>query len=340
MTLKKKSIIKKINNFSINFGSQHHAAHGVLRLIFVLKREVILKAERLIGILHRGTEKFIEYKTYVQALPYFNRQYYLSIMAQEHAYCLAIGLLTGLMTLWLLARTQQQTFITVLKFMPKMNIILNVLYFRQIGFKDASSLFMENSMLFNEHLPFLLIVSVFFLGWFLVCIVYNFVEYNNRYNSKFVHSKELDIIWPWLLALVFFSPWIILGESWDIPVVRLEEKWRFLEEEVVQSTEQAKCTENPLLCNSPESLNKAVFIELDNLFWSLKGYPVRRILTVLYAVPDSFWSLEFSEKLDIVLEALKLEDDIRVRREGCRVRALQIVFVACWVLFLWPSGGG
>jgi hypothetical protein len=333
MTLKKK-FIKKIKNFTINFGPQHPAAQGVLRLILVLNGEVILRAERLIEILRRGTEKLVEYKTYVQALPYFTRRYYVSMMAQEQNYCLAIGLLTGLMTLWLLARTQQQTLITVSKFMPKMKIFLNVPYFWQAGFKDVFSI------LINEHLLFLLIVGVFFLGWLLVCIVYYFVEFNNRSNSKFVHSKELDTIWPWLLALVFFSPWIILGEAWDISAVRLEEKWRFLEEEVVQSTEQAKCTENPLLCNSPESLNKAVFIELDNLFWSLRGYPVRRILTILYAVPDSFWSLEFSEKLDIVLEALKLEDDIRVRREGCRVRAIQIVFVVCWVMFLWPSGGG
>jgi NADH dehydrogenase (ubiquinone) Fe-S protein 2 len=90
MTLKKKSLIKRIKNFSINFGPQHPAAHGVLRLILELNGEVILRAEPHIGLLHRGTEKLIEYKNYVQALPYFDRLDYVSMMAQEHSYCLAI----------------------------------------------------------------------------------------------------------------------------------------------------------------------------------------------------------------------------------------------------------
>lgn len=90
MTLKKKSAIKKIKSFSINFGPQHPAAHGVLRLILELNGEVILRAEPHIGLLHRGTEKLIEYKTYIQALPYFDRLDYVSMMAQEHSYCLAV----------------------------------------------------------------------------------------------------------------------------------------------------------------------------------------------------------------------------------------------------------
>ena len=90
MSLKKKSLLKKIKNFTINFGPQHPAAHGVLRLILELKGEVVLRAEPHIGLLHRGTEKLIEYKNYVQALPYFDRLDYVSMMAQEHSYCLAI----------------------------------------------------------------------------------------------------------------------------------------------------------------------------------------------------------------------------------------------------------
>lgn len=90
MTLKKKSLVKKIKNFTINFGPQHPAAHGVLRLILELKGEVVERAEPHIGLLHRGTEKLIEYKNYVQALPYFDRLDYVSMMAQEHSYCLAI----------------------------------------------------------------------------------------------------------------------------------------------------------------------------------------------------------------------------------------------------------
>ena len=90
MTLKKKSLLKKIKNFTINFGPQHPAAHGVLRLVLELNGEIVTRADPHIGLLHRGTEKLIEYKNYVQALPYFDRLDYVSMMAQEHSYCLAI----------------------------------------------------------------------------------------------------------------------------------------------------------------------------------------------------------------------------------------------------------
>jgi NADH dehydrogenase (ubiquinone) Fe-S protein 2 len=90
MTLKKKNLLKKIKNFTINFGPQHPAAHGVLRLVLELNGEIVTRADPHIGLLHRGTEKLIEYKNYVQALPYFDRLDYVSMMAQEHSYCLAI----------------------------------------------------------------------------------------------------------------------------------------------------------------------------------------------------------------------------------------------------------
>lgn len=79
-----------IKNFTMNFGPQHPAAHGVLRLVLQLKGELIEKADPHIGLLHRGTEKLIEYKNYLQALPYFDRLDYVSMMAQEHTYCLVI----------------------------------------------------------------------------------------------------------------------------------------------------------------------------------------------------------------------------------------------------------
>merc|ERR1711933_66844 len=88
--LKKKTVSRKIKNFTINFGPQHPAAHGVLRLILELEGEVVKRAEPHIGLLHRGTEKLIEYKNYIQALPYFDRLDYVSMMAQEHSYCLAL----------------------------------------------------------------------------------------------------------------------------------------------------------------------------------------------------------------------------------------------------------
>jgi len=94
VSLKKKSLKNKIKNFTLNFGPQHPAAHGVLRLILELDGEIVERAEPHIGLLHRGTEKLIEYKTYLQALPYFDRLDYVSMMAQEHTYSLAVEDLT------------------------------------------------------------------------------------------------------------------------------------------------------------------------------------------------------------------------------------------------------
>jgi NADH dehydrogenase (ubiquinone) Fe-S protein 2 len=90
MLLKKKELIRELKSFTINFGPQHPAAHGVLRLILELDGEVVKRADPHIGLLHRGTEKLIEYKTYIQALPYFDRLDYVSMMAQEHTYSLSV----------------------------------------------------------------------------------------------------------------------------------------------------------------------------------------------------------------------------------------------------------
>ena len=87
---KLKIMTKKIKNLNLNFGPQHPAAHGVLRLILELDGEVVEKADPHIGILHRGTEKLIENKTYMQAVPYFDRLDYVAPMNQEHAFALAI----------------------------------------------------------------------------------------------------------------------------------------------------------------------------------------------------------------------------------------------------------
>jgi len=82
--------VKEIKNFTLNFGPQHPSAHGVLRLVLELDGEIIEKADPHIGLLHRGTEKLIEYKNYTQALPYFDRLDYVSMMAQEHGYSMAV----------------------------------------------------------------------------------------------------------------------------------------------------------------------------------------------------------------------------------------------------------
>lgn len=90
MFFKKRERKRDYKDFKINFGPQHPAAHGVLRLILELKGEIIVHADPHIGLLHRGTEKLIEHKTFLQALPYFDRLDYVSMMVQEHAFCLAV----------------------------------------------------------------------------------------------------------------------------------------------------------------------------------------------------------------------------------------------------------
>jgi NADH-quinone oxidoreductase subunit D len=86
----------RIKTFAINFGPQHPAAHGVLRLVLEMDGEVVERADPHIGLLHRGTEKLIEYKTYLQAVPYFDRLDYVSPMCQEHAFALGVEKLLGI----------------------------------------------------------------------------------------------------------------------------------------------------------------------------------------------------------------------------------------------------
>jgi len=83
-------VAKQTKTLNLNFGPVHPAAHGVLRLILELDGEVVEKADPHIGLLHRGTEKLIEHKTYIQAVPYFDRLDYVAPMNQEHAIALAI----------------------------------------------------------------------------------------------------------------------------------------------------------------------------------------------------------------------------------------------------------
>ena len=85
-----------MRNFTINFGPQHPAAHGVLRLVLELDGEIVARVDPHIGLLHRGTEKLIEQKTYLQAIPYFDRLDYVAPMNQEHAFCLAAEKLLGI----------------------------------------------------------------------------------------------------------------------------------------------------------------------------------------------------------------------------------------------------
>ena len=86
----------EIRNYTMNFGPQHPAAHGVLRLVLELDGEVIERADPHIGLLHRATEKLAEHKTWIQSLPYMDRLDYVSMLSNEHAYCMAIERLLGI----------------------------------------------------------------------------------------------------------------------------------------------------------------------------------------------------------------------------------------------------
>ena len=87
---------QNLRTFTLNFGPQHPAAHGVLRLVLELEGEIVERVDPHIGLLHRGTEKLIEAKTYLQAMPYFDRLDYCAPMNQEHAYCMAVEKLLGI----------------------------------------------------------------------------------------------------------------------------------------------------------------------------------------------------------------------------------------------------
>ena len=86
----------EIRNYTINFGPQHPSAHGVLRLVLELDGEVVERADPHIGLLHRGTEKLAETRTWIQSVPYMDRLDYVSMMCNEHAYCMAIERLLGI----------------------------------------------------------------------------------------------------------------------------------------------------------------------------------------------------------------------------------------------------
>lgn len=111
-----------VRTFTINFGPQHPAAHGVLRLLLDLDGEIIERADPHIGLLHRGTEKLIEHKTYLQAIPYFDRLDYSAPMAQEHVFCLAVEKLLGLTV----PKRGQLMRVLFLELTRLMNHILNV----------------------------------------------------------------------------------------------------------------------------------------------------------------------------------------------------------------------
>ena len=149
----------------IIFGSQHPAAHGVLRLILNISKKTIKKADPHIGLLHRGIEKLIEYKNFLQALPYFNRLDYVSMMAQEHIYSLAVEKLVNIK---IPLRSQ---YIRVL-FSEITRILNHLLITVTMSVSKRNNLFFYLNF---ESLPKndLLMLSWVLVIWFLIRPIYN-----------------------------------------------------------------------------------------------------------------------------------------------------------------------
>ena len=109
---------QKIRNFNLNMGPQHPATHGVLRLVIELDGEIVERADPHIGLLHRGTEKLMENRTYLQNAPYLDRLDYSSPMNQEHSYCLAIEKMTGVEVLEEIKKRSPATLVIMLTGYP------------------------------------------------------------------------------------------------------------------------------------------------------------------------------------------------------------------------------
>ena len=227
--------------------------------------------------------------------------------------------------------------VLMFKFMQKTN-------FWQTGYLDPAGISMEGVSVFNKHLPFLLIVIVFFVWWLFVCTVYYFVEFRNRKNCKFVHSKELKNVWRTAPTSLFFFLALIAAAigNWDITTTLLEEVPIEQPASTPINPFHGKTPVNPYNITTQETVDKAVLDELEQIFrfFKAKGYTVRRVLNVLYAVPDSFWSQNFWEKVATVEESLQKEDAVNViplEISFLLSASFGLIFL---VIFLRPGCGG
>lgn len=149
---------RKIRHYTVNFGPQHPAAHGVLRLILELNGEEIVRSDPHVGLLHRGTEKLIEYKTYLQALPYFDRLDYVSMMTNEQCYSLAVEKLLNIeipeRAKWIRTMFAEITrvlnhLMSVLSHAMDVGALTPFLW----GFEEREKLMVRRSIFYNEFLP-------------------------------------------------------------------------------------------------------------------------------------------------------------------------------------------
>lgn len=174
MILKKKQLKRTIRTYTLNFGPQHPAAHGVLRLILELDGEVVLKADPHIGLLHRGTEKLIEHKTYIQALPYLDRLDYVSMMAQEHTFSLAVEKLLNIPV----SRRAQLIRILFLEITRLLNHLLRLV--KILAFEPKIKKAFDKNFIFRNTKQIYQSVDLFFIS-LLCCLTLAFI-YNNIFE--------------------------------------------------------------------------------------------------------------------------------------------------------------
>jgi F0F1-type ATP synthase membrane subunit a len=223
--------------------------------------------------------------------------------------------------------------------------LICLLPFWQMGFQDSVSSSQGGVWVFNKHLPFLLGIAVPFVVWLFVCTVYYFVEFRGLNSSKFLHSKKLeDACRTAPMSLFFFLMLTVaVNDNWDIPTTLLEEVPVEQPELTPVNPFHRSAPVSPYSVTTQETVGDAFFDELEQIFrfFKAKGFTVKRVLNVLYTVPDSFWSLSFWEKVATVEESLNKED------AAVNVLSPEIAFIVnaslvliLWVVFLRHFDGG
>jgi hypothetical protein len=191
------------------------------------------------------------------------------------------------------------------------------------------SLSMEGILFFNKHLAFILAVLVLIVVWLLVCTAYHIIESQGQASSKSVDSKELEVRWLLVLAFIIASPTIFLGDCVDVSITGLEP------EEPLLSEQEVFMEVNPLMYGSG-SVDKAVLREIYTLItdFQSRGYSEKRLHTALWAATESFWCLEYAEKVHSLQEYFDQEDKKIHEEELLEHRSFLFLYVLFIFLFL------
>jgi hypothetical protein len=237
-----------------------------------------------------------------------------------------------------------------MKITQKITALLDAPHYWQTGFQDPASISMEGILVFNKHLMFLLVVFVLFVGWFLACIAYYFVEFNNHYNSKSVGNKKKaavpkEVICTWVLFFVILVPFIICGELFQISVTRLDPAEAFQEVALPSIPEgDAESPDNSEGdAESSDNSEGDESLSLETISWlkanvladdlAAQGYSRGIVMQFLAEEEDesSFWLLDFADQLGILEDFLTCDEmqayesrEAAAREEAERVEAERV----------------